>query len=281
MTNRLDSFLVPATNSMERAECLNAGPGRVVYYTNASPDKNGVNEDRLGIFPVGSSSLVLVVADGVGGNVSGDSASTAAVNIIRNSIRKSASDGHELRELILSGFESANKNIMENLHGAATTVSLVEIQRNIIRTYHAGDTEILVTGLRGKLKYQTLIHSPVGYAVEAGLLDEGDAIKHEDRHIVSNVLGYSDMHLTVGSPIILDPYDTLLIATDGLFDNLQKLEIINLIRKGPLDRCADNLIEMVSKRMFETNTGNPSKFDDMSFILFRLDRGSVKTRISA
>ena len=276
MTNRLNNTLVPTENRMEQAECYDAGPGHIVFYTSASPDNKSANEDKLAIIPINQCSLVLMVADGAGGHSGGDFASAVAINLISKSIANSVSDSSELRESILSGIEDANTAIMDRHPGAATTLSLVEIQNDMIRTYHAGDTEILVTGQRGRLKYQTLIHSPVGYAVEAGLLDEGDAIMHKDRHIVSNVLGYTDMHITIGSPVRLAPHDTLLIATDGLFDNLQKGEITDLIRKGPLDECAGKIIKMVSKRMFEKDSEKPSKFDDMSFILFRLNRNAIK-----
>ena len=266
---KLETPLIPNRDTMDKPEIYDIGPGTVVVYTASSPDNNHPNEDKVAIIPIGADSLVLMVADGAGGHSSGDTASDTAINSIHRAIRKTASDNTELREAILTGIENANTTLMESASGSATTISLAEIHGNIVRTYHAGDTEILITGLKGKLKYQTLIHSPVGYAVEAGLLDEGDAIMHEDRHIVSNVLGFSDMHITIGSPVRLAPYDTLLIATDGLFDNLQKDEVLDLIRKGQMIKCAGGLIEKASKRMLDQDEHQPSKFDDLSFIMFR------------
>lgn len=276
MRNRLNNFLVPEENRMEKAEYYDAGPGRIVFYTCASPDGKSVNEDKIAIIPINPETLIIMVADGAGGHSRGDSASATAVNLICESVLKTVSGKQELRESILTGIENANTAIIGNHPGAATTLALVEVHGNTIRTYHAGDTEILITGQRGKLKYHTLIHSPVGYAVEAGLLDEGDAIMHKDRHLVSNVLGDAVMHITVGSPVTLAFHDTLLIATDGLFDNLQKEEITSFIRMRPLDYCAGKLIEMVSKRMFEKDSDKPSKFDDVSFILFRLNKTAIK-----
>lgn len=272
VVKKLETSLVPSKDTLEKPEIFDAGPGRVVIYTASSPDNDNPNEDKIAVIPIGTDSLVLMVADGAGGHSSGDTASDAAIKLIQRSINKTASDNSELREAILTGIENTNTALMASSSGSATTIALAEIQGNMIRTYHAGDTEILITGLKGKLKYQTLIHSPVGYAVEAGLLDEGDAIMHEDRHIVSNVLGFPDMHITIGSPVRLAPYDTLLIATDGLFDNLQKDEVIDSIRKGPMIKCADGLIERAATRMFEKDEDQPSKFDDLSFIMFRLAR---------
>ena len=42
---------------------------------------------------------------------------------------------------------------------------------------------ILTTGQRGRLRMQTVSHSPVGFAIEYGLLDESEAMHHEERHL--------------------------------------------------------------------------------------------------
>lgn len=275
-----DAGLVPEQDTTDGPEYYETDPGSIVVYTCSSPDRDSPNEDRVAAIPFGAGSLILMVADGAGGHASGDTASSTAIRLIRHSIMKARKDNSELREAILTGIEKANAALMDSAPGSATTIALAEIHGDTVRTYHAGDTEILVTGLRGKLKYQTLIHSPVGYAVEAGLLDEGDAIMHKDRHIVSNVLGFPDMHITIGSPITLDMHDTLLIASDGLFDNLQKDEVIEIIRKGSMAACAGRIVDVATRQMFETDREQPSKFDDMSFILFRSRRVAGKGRVS-
>ena len=78
------------------------------------------------------------------------------------------------------------------------------------------------------------------------------------------------MHIDVSTNIEMRPEETLLIATDGLFDNLQKSEIVDFIRKGELDNCGQALVEHATQRMFEQKADQPSKYDDLSFILFRL-----------
>ena len=82
---------------------------------------------------------------------------------------------------------------------------------------------------RGRVKLQTISHSPVGYAVESGMLDDQEAMHHEERHVVSNIIGTPEMRIEIGPPIDLATYDTLLVATDGLADNLHIEEIIERI----------------------------------------------------
>ncbi len=92
---------------------------------------------------------------------------------------------------------------------------------------------------------------------------------HEDRHLVSNMLGMPDMRIEVGSALELGRFDTLLLATDGLFDNLHTQEVVDRVRKGSLTGVAQRLVDQCRRRMQESKPGLPSKPDDLTFILFR------------
>jgi len=105
--------------------------------------------------------------------------------------------------------------------------------------------------------------------VEAGFLDAEQAIYHEDRHLVSNVIGSPEMKIEIGPTIQLAPRDTVVLASDGLVDNLYAEEIVDRIRKGRLDRAADRLAVDARRRMTRPEAGLPSKPDDLTFVLFR------------
>ena len=154
-----------------------------------------------------------------------------------------------LRPAILDGIEAANEQVRGLGTGAATTLVLVEIRERVVRPYHVGDSAILLVGQRGKLKFQTIAHSPIGYAVEAGLIDEKDAIHHEERHMISNVIGSPEMRIEIGPAIEMAARDTLVLASDGLFDNLLPAEIVELVRTGPLDKAVDQLVAVATERM--------------------------------
>jgi serine/threonine protein phosphatase PrpC len=102
------------------------------------------------------------------------------------------------------------------------------------------------------------------------MLDEEEAVHHEERHIVSNVVGASDMSISIGTSLQLATRDTLLLASDGLFDNLYMEEIVEIIRKGPLTNAADKLVTLCQQRMQHPQPALPSHADDLSFILYRL-----------
>lgn len=288
--------------SLAREETHEIAGGRAVLYTAAAPDKIAPgakadgNQDGALIVSVDETRGVLAVADGMGGPPAGDQASALALRSVSSSIREfqgaaatvSRDDGRPgsgasgsagrrrraapdgvLREPILNGFELANKSVGLLGSGAGTTLAVVEIDRGYVRPYHAGDSMILVVGQRGKIKLQTVSHSPVGYAVEAGMLEEKEAMHHEARHLISNVVGSPGMRIEIGPVLRLRPRDTLLLASDGLFDNLHIEEIVDRMRKGKPETGAERVIELCQTRMRENVPGRPSKPDDLTLIAFR------------
>jgi len=67
----------------------------------------------------------------------------------------------------------------------------------------------------------------------------------------------------------LNPRDTVLLASDGLTDNVHNQEIIDMIRSGPLVAAMDSLTGLATRRMTTETVHQPSKPDDLSVILFR------------
>jgi serine/threonine protein phosphatase PrpC len=249
--------------------------GSAAVFTTRSPQKATPNEDVAALWPTGPDSGILAVADGLGGHAGGERASRLAIETIGRSLQQKlvAGDGQaapdQFRGAILDGIEAANRAVRELGTGAATTLALVEIQGRTVRPYHVGDSVILLTGQRGKLKLQTISHSPIGYAVEAGLMNEEDALHHEARHVISNVIGSDEMRIEIGPSIEMAARDTLLLASDGLLDNLLPNEIVAFVRSGPLERGVGALVAEVQQRMAGQNGTGPSKPDDLTVIAYR------------
>jgi serine/threonine protein phosphatase PrpC len=245
------------------------GGGTMVAYTCRSPDKESDNEDTVAAIPYGPDAAVLIVADGAGGLPMGRRASRLAVTTLEASLQAAMSETMLLRTAILNGIDAANQAVLALGSGSATTLTVVTIEGLIARMYQIGDSEAIIIGQKGKLRAQTLAHSPTGFAVEAGFLDQRAALHHEERHLVSNFLGANDMRIDMGTTVDLQPRDTILLASDGLTDNIHIEEIIELTRKGPLHNAVDALTRLASRRMTGEARTKPSKPDDLSLILFR------------
>ncbi len=254
---------------LAEAEVVPFAGGTCALFTTRAPEKETPNEDAIGLIPLGPSAGVLVVADGAGGMPGGDEASAIAIDLLSRSVSWNASEPDALRAKIFDGIEAANEAICALGRGAASTIAVAEIRDGNVRSYHVGDSMIFVTGQRGRVKQQTVSHSPVGYAVEAGMIDEVEAVHHEERHVVSNLLGSPDMRIEIGSVVPLARHDTLVLASDGLYDNLYFEEIVERVRKGPLPGVAKSLVDACRRRMANPDTSRPSKPDDLAFLVFR------------
>lgn len=245
--------------------------GFAAVYSRRCPSKTSPNEDGAAVIPAGPRRGVLAVADGLGGQPGGELASRLALKALRDAIEGADDEAHAgMRSAVLDGFEAANRAVSALGIGAATTLAAVEIEGDRVRPYHVGDSMIVIAGQRGRTKWQTISHSPVGYAVESGLLGAAEALLHEDRHLVSNMVGTPEMRIEVGPSLRLCPRDTLVLATDGLFDNLRLEEVIQIVRKGPVQQAARSLADKCRQRMEGLRPGQPSKPDDLTFILYRM-----------
>jgi serine/threonine protein phosphatase PrpC len=246
--------------------------GEAALVSAGRPSGPADNEDAAALVPIGAEGVVLVVADGIGGQRGGELASAAVVHEVVRAVRRAPADESAVRGAVIDGIEAANEKVLAAGLGAGATVMVAVVWARRIRTIHAGDAQAIVTGQRGRLKLETTAHSPVGVRQAQGLLDEAEALAHEDRHLVTNAVGDRDMTVEVGMPLTLAAHDTVVLGSDGLFDNLRLAEIVNHVRVGPLGAAATRLREAASDRMAGEQAGEPSKPDDLTFILYRPGR---------
>lgn len=252
----------------EEVEVISLKHGELACFSDRSPMKDTPNEDALAIIPVDDEITVLAVADGMGGMPVGEQASMIVIESLINAL-STAKDEQQTRIAILNGIDEANKNILDLKTGAGTTVSVAEIYQNQLRTYHAGDSLILLTSSHGNIKYQSMPHSPIGYALECGAINQENAMVHQERNIISNYVGSNTMHIHLGPLIELAPQDTIILASDALSDNLYEQEISEFIRKGPLLESVNGMIAECQNNMLKAQPDRRCHPDDFTFICFR------------
>jgi serine/threonine protein phosphatase PrpC len=246
---------------------LNWSFGSASVRLQRSPNRENGSEDAIAVLPIGDNGVVLAVADGVGGSPGGREAALTALEMLRLGVGFVRNG--ELPPAIFASLETANQRLIEQRQGSGTTIVIAEIVDDKLRTYHVGDSEVLVVGQRGRIKHRVVPHSPTGFAVESGLISEDEAMHHEYRHILLNVVGAPNMRIEVSAPIELAAHDTVVLASDGLLDNLYMSEIVETARCGPLPEKADKLAAMAAERMSTQDEKLPSKPDDLSIVLYR------------
>ncbi|HPG24974.1 MAG TPA: protein phosphatase 2C domain-containing protein [Myxococcota bacterium] len=247
--------------------------GEAVVFSRPAPDKTSGNEDAAAVFELQGGAVVLAVADGLGGGPAGAQAASIAMRALRRALgREIAADS--LRGVILDAFEDANREVLALGIGAGTTLVVVEVAGGAARAYHAGDSGALLVGQRGRIGFETMHHSPVGYGVAAGVLEHDDVHHHEERHLLLNCVGSREMRVEIGAPIRMAARDTVLLASDGVLDNLRRAELVEIVRAGELLGAARGLAARVYETMAGEDPELPPHPDDATALLYRRTRPS-------
>jgi serine/threonine protein phosphatase PrpC len=254
--------------------------GNIVGFSERSPDKTTPNEDAAAAFSLPGNQGVLAVADGMGGGNAGDQAAKVVMDQLRKQLNDVDGDDNT-RTHILDAIERANEAIIGWGSGAGATVAVVQYFGGYLRAVHVGDAMALICSNHGRIKFSTVAHSPIAMAVEIGVMDESEAIEHEERHLVSNFVGSREMRIEIGPKIKMAIRDTLIVSSDGLFDNFLTDEIVAFIRAGDLQRQAADVLVQTRRRMTSPDTKYPCKPDDVTVLCFRRTPQKTHARSSS
>ena len=243
--------------------------GAVGVVTRPSPLRRGANQDEACVHYVEPGAFVFAIADGLGGGPDGDIAARVALEALTRQVQQAVPGEATLRSHIIDGIEAANRAVQRLESQAATTLVVVEVCRGEMRSYHVGDSVALLANRQGRVKFETLSHSPVAYGVEAGMIEREDAMHHSERHLVFNVVGTDEMRIEVGPRVPLAHRDTVILASDGVLDNLRLEELAELASRGRLEAAVQSSADAASRRMANPEADEPSKPDDLTLVLFR------------
>lgn len=265
MTAASHTLLLPRTE-LDGLVRLGTPHGPVLLSGTRRPGANRSSEDSL-LVHFDERDLVLVVADGAGGHSLGGEASQAAVEAVAGELEDGLEGTIEERIGVLR--RAAAEAVAALGHEAITTLALAWIRERTLVTCHAGDSTILLMGQRGRRKLRTTDHTPPGLEVAAGRLSLDEARAHEDRHLLVNALGTTDVGWEMGGPVTIGRRDTLVLASDGLFDNLSDDEIVGYLRKGSFDDGMQDMLARNELRMTEDDGDWPGKPDDVAVLAWR------------
>jgi protein phosphatase len=101
----------------------------------------------------------------------------------------------------------------------------------------------------GVLTQLTRDHSYVGRLVESGLISRDEAEFHPQRHILTAALGTIGDLVTDSpeAPLLLQPGDTLILCTDGLWGQVRDEELATIAQEPVMEVCND-LVQLARKR---------------------------------
>lgn len=192
----------------------------------------GRNEDA--VYPESSGSsdhaILVGVADGMGGAIAGNVASTTALGAATN---EDPSAETSIVERVVTGNDQLLRKIARNpdLRGMGTTMTLGLFQpEGTLELGHVGDSRAYLVR-SDDLELLTTDHTVVADLVALGHLDPSDAQRHPQRHLLTRALGLGPVVVDHETVELVDG-DRVLISSDGLTTMLTDDQIREIVAAG-------------------------------------------------
>jgi protein phosphatase len=207
------------------------------------------NQDRMGYLYT-RDSMLLVVADGMGGHARGEVAAQKTLQTMASIYQRDAKPmladpARYLEECVMAAHRELHRYRAENNLPEAprTTVVACVVQEGVATWAHVGDSRLyLLRG--GRIVARTLDHSRVHHLVSSGLIQPEDAKDHPERNRIFNCIGaYIAPTVEMGRPTALRSGDTLLLCTDGLWGALTDRQIGDAFTSSTVMRAVPELME--------------------------------------
>jgi protein phosphatase len=214
-----------------------------------------INEDEYSLLTDLGTFRVAIVADGMGGALAGEIASSIAVEVVSRELRsrlagKSIEEvSYDLSDFLVEAILKANEEIFQrgnsasSMSGMGTTIVVSVVTEDNVTMAFIGDSRGYLIG-RDYIKQLTDDHSLVNELYKHGQLTEEEVTSHPQRNIITRAVGTEG---AVQVDLISTSWQTgqiVLLCTDGLTDLVSNEEIMQIVNEeGTLPEKVDKLIQ--------------------------------------
>ncbi len=212
------------------------------------------NQDRVG-YAHANDTLLMIVADGMGGHLNGEIAAEIAVRVLIERFNREARIVlSNPAEFLCGALEAAHLAIGEYTrrhklaeHPRTTCVACV-VKQSIAYWCHAGDSRLYLLR-NGRLYKRTRDHSRVQRMIDDGLISEDQALTHPDRNKIYSCLGGDQLPaISLSEGTELKGGDILLLCSDGLWGMLTPAEFEAAVAEKSLKLALPKLIRKSTDR---------------------------------
>ena len=224
----------------------------------ASSEKGPVrelNEDSYDVREIGGC-LCMAVADGLGGEVSGEIASNLAISTLMNEFETNPvllKDEDKIQDFLSSAFNKANKEILRygmknpESRGMCTTLTAAIQFDTKLFIAHIGDCRAYLCHRR-EIQKLTNDHNKAAELVRSGLITESEAKIHPGRNILVKVLGENIYLKPDFYSYNLSYGDIVMLCSDGLYSFIGNEDYISALNKRKdLKLVCDCLVDSALK----------------------------------
>lgn len=219
------------------------------------------NEDAAGIFKNQSGEYLAVVCDGMGGHQAGDTASAAALEILKKEWEHEPFPllPEEARAWLINRMEKVNAAIFElsrqdvYLQGMGTTAVAAVCTPGFIAIAHVGDSRAYVFDEQGVYQ-KTQDHSLVNELRLRGELTEQEAESHPRKNVLTRALGTDKNVKCDASVMEWDKGEGVFLCSDGLSNKVTSLEIADLLQsRSSVEEAVERIVHKANDRGGEDN----------------------------
>jgi serine/threonine protein phosphatase PrpC len=241
---------------------------RFTIFQESRKGSRKVNQDRIA-YTYSRDTLLLVVADGMGGHAGGEIAAQIAVRLFIERFQQEAKPILRnplkfLQETMLRAHAALGSyaNQFSMLETPRTTCVAVIVQANHAYWAHVGDSRFYLFR-QGALIGATKDHSKVQYLVDQGVIAADEVPQHPDRNKIFSCLGgLVDPVIDLSKRTALRNGDVLLLCTDGLWSVMPHGEMADTLTSTPILKTAPQMMRQGEQR------GGPDG-DNLSAIVVR------------
>jgi protein phosphatase len=221
---------------------------RFSIYQDSQTGARASNQDRMG-YCYTSESLLLLLADGMGGHSQGEVAASLALQAMGALFQESAQPAiadpsRLLDDLIFAAHHELHRyRAVNRLPDAPrTTIVACLIQHGRAWWAHCGDSRLY--WLRnGQILARTRDHSHVERLIAQGRLSPAARMTHPDRNKLYNCLGAPTLpRVDKAPPVTLKSGDQLLLCSDGLWGSLPEHRLAYQLCAGELAQAVPALV---------------------------------------
>ena len=193
--------------------------------------KRKENQDRYFIREFEDRTILLAVADGMGGEAGGGQAAQIAVEAFKDFNSNLAT----IEASFGAVFQVADQRIREEirksprLEGMGTTLTSAYLKKGEIHWAHVGDSRLYLFRTGG-LTQVTEDHTLVTRLVKEGTITKEEARVHPLQNILIHCLGCKPMIMSSGQ-FKVQKGDLVLLCTDGLYHEVRDEEMVSILIK--------------------------------------------------
>lgn len=211
--------------------------------------KRKTNQDRYLVRSLNDGRLLILVADGLGGEPGGQTASEYVMDCAeRLTIARDQSTVSKMQAF----FETMDRDIALEadrngiLEGMATTLTAVVVEDRTVHWIHSGDSRLYHIQNR-QLRRITQDQTLARFLIREGELSPKEAQSHYSQQVLDQCIGCRDLEPDSGN-FFLGPGDMLILATDGLSRHVPDRKIQQVCDQARTsEQAAQTLVEYATE----------------------------------